>query len=110
MFSLAGCDGERDYLHQTTTSASGAAAFGPAEAEFCAPAGRPDEQPHARHIASDEFAATGSDTPKARTAPEQSGHAAVEDALTPAAFPLATGPPTASGGRAILTRFCISRR
>lgn len=110
VFSLAGCDGERDYLHQTTTSFAGAEAFGPEEAEFCTPSDRPDEQPHARHIASDEFVAAGSDTPKARIAPDQRGHAAVEGALAPAAFPLTTGPPTSAGGRDTLTRFCISRR
>ncbi|MBF6356716.1 hypothetical protein IU449_19560 [Nocardia higoensis] len=110
VFSLAGCDGERDYLHQTTTSSSGAAAFSAAEAEFCSAPGGPDEQPHARHLASNDFAVAGSDTAKARVASDQGGHVAVEGAPTPATFSLSTVPLTSLGGRDILTHFCISRR
>ncbi len=110
VFSLAGCDSERDHLHQTTTSSSGVEAFGAAEAEFCTPAGTPEEQPHARHMSADEFVAGGSDTPKARIAPGQSVQAVVASPLPPSAFSFSTGPPTSSGGRDTLTRFCISRR
>lgn len=109
VFALAGCDGERDYLHQTTIS-SGAAAFSLPGAEFCTAGDGHDEQPHARHLASDDFAAAGSDTSKVRVTSDQSGHIAVEGAPTLATFPLSTDPSTSPGGRDILTRFCISRR
>lgn len=108
MFSLAGCDRERQYLQQPEKSGT-TGLFSAAPTDHCAGADTPDEQPHARHMASDEIAVAGTDTPEAHTLLYQAAEAAVETP-PPSELPFSTGPPLPTGGRDILTRFCIARR